>query len=226
MSIWGGSGSSGTISHSSLSNRDIEGNHARIQPSSSPMDLEIDCGTDKTLYLKETVYNEFIPSVSVLASGAASPDTVNHTIQSVVGAYYSFDGTATEERLTIKIELYHDYKEGSDIEIHVHAMPNDNTSGNAIWYFDYFVSKINSTTVAGSTLSGTASIQANTQYKDYTTSLGTITGTGLAIGDFIIGTLRRTPTGIGDTYGGEMLLKQVAAHCEIDTLGSRTRYNK
>ena len=223
MSVWG---KFGTSSHNSLSNRDAAGNHTKIKPSSSPMDLEVDCGTDKTLVLKETVYNEFIPSVSVLASGAASPDTVNHTIQSVSGAYYSFDGTTTEERLTVKIELYHDYKEGSDIEIHVHAMPNNNTAGNAIWYFDYFVSKINSAPVAGGTLSGTASIQANTQYKDYTTSLGTITGTGLAIGDFIIGTLRRTPAGAGDTYSGEMLLKQIAAHCEIDTLGSRTRYNK
>ena len=42
----------------------------------------------------------------------------------------------------------------------------------------------------------------------------------------ILGTLRRTPAGAGDTYGDDMLLKQIAAHCEKDTLGIRQRYIK
>lgn len=59
---------------------------------------------------------------------------------------------------------------------------------------------------------------------DKTVSLGTIPGSGVKIGDFIIGTLRRTP--LGDTYPDDMALKQIAAHCQLDTIGSRQRYAK
>jgi hypothetical protein len=192
----------------------------------APSDIHITTGVEKTLVLDTPVYDDFLPSVSVLATGGASPDTTNHTIQGVIGSYYSFDGGATEERLTIKIELLHGYKEGSDIEIHVHTMPSTTGSGNVIWYFDYFYSPVNAASIAGGTLSATQTIAASTQYNDYTTTIGIISGTGRKIGDFIIGTLRRTPSGAGDTYGADMLLKRVAAHAELDTTGSRQRYVK
>lgn len=189
-------------------------------------DLTFILGAGKTLVFNPIVYDDFIPSVSVQGTGSASPDIVNHTIEGVVGSYYSFDGANTEERLTIKIELYHGYKEGSDIEIHVHAMPNGNTAGDVEWFFDYFISPVNAAPITGGTLSAIATIALNSQYWDSTETIGIIPGIGRKIGDFIIGTLRRTPAGAGDTYSGEMLLKQVAAHCEIDTLGSRQRYVK
>src|SRR5690606_3292413 len=96
-------------------------------------DLVLDCGQYKTLRLEEPVYDDFIPSVSVLATGGASPDVTNHTIQSVLGSYYSFDCAATEERLTVNVELYHGYKVDSDIEVHVHAMPSTHDSGEVAW---------------------------------------------------------------------------------------------
>lgn len=188
-------------------------------------DLVIDCGTNSTIRLVEPVYDDFIPSVTVFASGAASPDIVTHTIQSVLGAYWCFDGANTEERLTVKIEMYHGYKIGTDIEVHVHCMPSDNNTGDVVWYFDYFYSKVNAASSAGGTISKQFTVTSNSQYNDYTVSLGTISGTGLNIGDFIIGTLRRTPTS-PDTYGADMLVKQIAVHCQMDTIGSRQRYVK
>lgn len=193
-------------------------------------DLTLDCGADKTTVFDPVVYDDFIPAVTVLAIGAASPDVVNHTIQGVLGSYYGFDGAATEERLTVKIELYHGYKTGSNIEIHVHAMPSTNNSGDAVWYFDYFYSRVNAAPEAGSVaFSKQFTVGANKQYHDITVSIGTISGapggTPLNIGDFIIGTLRRTPSS-PDTYPDDILLKQVAAHCQLDTLGSRQMYIK
>ncbi len=187
-------------------------------------DLTVDCGALKTLALVEPVYDDFIPAVSVLATGSASPDVINVIVEGVAGSYFGFDGAATEERLTVKIELYHGYKEGSDIEIHVHSMPTTNNTGTCIWYFDYFYSPVNAAPVTGSTLSATATMTENQLGYDKTVSLGTIPGSGVKLGDFIIGTLRRTP--LGDTYPDDMALKQIAAHCQLDTIGSRQRYAK
>lgn len=55
-------------------------------------------------------------------------------------------------------------------------------------------------------------------------SLQDQTTPAVKLGDFIIGTLRRTP--LGDTYPDDMALKQIAAHCQLDTIGSRQRYAK
>lgn len=80
----------------------------------------------------------------------------------------------------------------------------------------------------GGTLSVVVQISANTQYYDYTRTIGIISGatiSGMTIGDFVVGSFRRTPTG-ADTYGGEILLKQVAAHVELNSNGSRQRYIK
>jgi hypothetical protein len=193
-------------------------------------DITLDSGANKTAVFDPVVYDDFVPAVTVLATGSASPDVVNHTIQGVLGSYYGFDGGSTEERLTIKIELYHGYKVGSNIEIHVHAMPSTNNSGEVVWHFDYFYSRINAAPEAGSVaFSKQFTVAANKQYNDYTVAIGTISGapggTPLNIGDFIIGTLRRTPTA-PDTYPDDMLLKQIAAHCQLDTLGSRQMYIK
>ena len=172
-----------------------------------------------------TVYDDFVCSLSVPAAGVAAPDIVNYTILGTPTSFYSFDGAATEERLNCNIEMYHAYKVNSDVEIHAHFMPSTTAAGVVVLYYDYFISKVNQAPIAGGTLSVVVPISANTQYHDYTRTLGIISGATLNIGDFIIGSFRRTPTGT-DTYTGEIMLKQVAAHCELDTVGSRQRYIK
>lgn len=154
----------------------------------------------------------------------------NYTADSVLNQTFDATNTALNANLVASTAYIAPttHVTASDIgavnDTYVHSMPTTNNTGTCIWYFDYFYSPVNAAPVTGSTLSATATMTENQLGYDKTVSLGTIPGSGVKIGDFIIGTLRRTP--LGDTYPDDMALKQIAAHCQLDTIGSRQRYAK
>ena len=53
-----------------------------------------------------------------------------------------------------------------------------------------------------------------------------INATRFSLGDKIRFNLRRSHSGVNDTYAGDALFEQIAMHVEIDTLGSCQRYIK
>jgi len=78
----------------------------------TPTDLLITTGAFKTMVLSEPVWRDEYPTMVVPASGSAAPDDVGHTIGGVVRTLRSFDGNATEERLSGSFEIPHDYMMG------------------------------------------------------------------------------------------------------------------
>lgn len=183
---------------------------------------------DGTLVAKgeAITFRDEYPSILIPVSGAAAPDSVAHTIGGVARQLYGFDGGNTQEILSGSFEIPHDYAYGEIIEIHVHYRPSTIGGGNIQWFLDWEYSPSQGLPTPQTTLNVVDIIEANKRYLHKLVSLGVFPNLGFTIGGKIGFNLRRTPSGILDTYGADALLEQIAIHIPIDTLGSRQRYIK
>jgi len=182
-------------------------------------DLIVDCGTDKTIELAETVYKD--ENFSGFAAGATAnvPDAVAWDSGTIYAR--AFDGNATTEQLFAGAELQHDYKEGTDLVFHIHWAPTTANSGNVKWQLTYTIERDNTGTIASGTLSAVDAADG-TAWVPTRVDLGTVTGTSLQIGDQIQCRLFRDPSDGDDTYGDDAALAfTFGYHYEVNTLGSR-----
>ena len=166
----------------------------------------------------EDCWNDINFEGSGLKTGASAPDYV--AVLPSGGIYlYGFDGGASVESVHGGGEILHDYKEGSDLYVHVHWMPTTAGAGNVRWYFEYAIAPVGGTfgapsTIYGETDTGTAA------WDHILTSIATIDGAGITIGSHLLFRLYRDPG--DDTYAADAALMSVGVHYLIDTLGSKT----
>lgn len=146
--------------------------------------------------------------------GATSPDYGTITIQGVTMPTDLWDDN---EYKTVKFELNHEYKDGSDCDIHTRVFPTDDTAGTIAFEFNYFVMHVDGTTSAGATKTLSGTIEAN----DKTNNIGqylsaVISGTSLVNGDQLIGTFKRLATG---TYGSDVSIMEIGCHIPVGQTG-------
>ena len=159
-----------------------------------------------------------------LGAGASAPDFTT-AIQGGILAP-GFDGGSTMEQLYGVIELPHDYKEGSDIQPHVHWCPSDTGAGNVVWRLEYtWCNAIPATVFPGAnTITGT-SAAATVAKTNTPVDIGTglISGAGMKISSHFAFRLYRDPNNVDglDTYGSDALLISFGLHYQVDALGSR-----
>jgi hypothetical protein len=104
---------------------DYNGTVGRIQTDLvAPSDLLIDCGTNKTIELQETVYNDLVlPLDSARVPAANAPSW-----ESFVGNLnaYAYEVNDYQEFTS---EILHGYNSGSDLEFHIHGALNAALAG-------------------------------------------------------------------------------------------------
>lgn len=181
---------------------------------------------DGTLKLNgtATVFKDI--SLSGLAfspAGAAAPDLINFVNANL--QIYAFDGGVTTERLYITTEMNHDYKEGSDLEVHVHWTPTNTGTGDVYWQLYYSWQSANGTFGTPQLIASTSAARGTAWQNTYGT-FGTISGAGQTINSQLVLQLFRIPTATEDTYTGDAALIALGLHYEIDALGSRERTSK
>lgn len=187
----------------------------------NPSDLNIDCGTDKTLELIETVYKDENLSGAILSRPVASqPDEVQFVDN--VGAntgIYTW-GFAVGEKLSGAWEFQHDYAEGTNIVFHIHWQGNDAPTGTdkVQWQLTYTVMQEGQTLDPATTI--TVETDIDTQYEGYRSDFAAITGTNFDIGDQFLFTIERIAAS-ADEYGGDAVVATMGMHYQVNTLGSR-----
>jgi hypothetical protein len=145
---------------------------------------------------------------------------------------YTFD--ATNDEVFGASEVTHRYKEGSDIEAHIHWATNglEGADKYVKWELEYTIANADGaapfTSAFGTTvvLSKETVIPANTPDRSHIiTDLGNISGTGIKIGTYICWRLRRIAASstapAADPFG-----LAVGFHVQMDTVGSRQKYIK
>lgn len=194
----------------------------------TPNDLIITCGTDKTLVLTETVYNDLYTGIAAAKIPAANyPDWTAFTANT---SAYTFKVNDYADLTTI--EVLHDYKEGTDLEVHLHLATNglNNATARKVKYTVYYTwaqpNTGSNVFSAESSLTAELDIPANQADKSsFYLSLGTITGTNMKIGAQIKFRIKRVAC-TGTEPISDPFLGMVGVHYQIDSIGSRSLSTK
>lgn len=168
-----------------------------------------------------TVFDDEYASYFFSETGATAPDVV--TVSGNNKAY-GFDGASTLEGLNCFIELPHRYKEGSDIELHIHYLRKTAGSGDVKWFADYSICPLMGALVASQTVSVVKTVGV-VDYCDVAT-IAIIPGAGRKISDVIALRIYRNPADAQDTYAADVIMTSFGIHYELDTMGSRQMYVK
>lgn len=185
-------------------------------------DWKIDCGTDKTIELQETVYKDINVGASILTLAAANrPTLATFTDETGTDTLITTYSYGVGDLSSGSFELQHDYKEGTDLVFHIHwqgiTAPAGGTD-NVNWELIYTLARDGQTLDAATTI--TSEVAFTTQYAFARTDFTAITGTNFLIGDQFLFRIRRVAAS-GDEYGGGSLVATAGIHYEVDTLGSR-----
>jgi len=249
MSIWRDVDALAVPNHNDTTNRDAPGNHSLLAPSSDGADalslrkadgttildtlntttgvrkfgdvaggntLEIEADGTAKFNGDATVYKDLIMPATNLRTGT-TPPTFAAFLNGVYGL--RFDAGAADE-LHGAVELQHDYKEGSDLVVHVHWSPTTTNTGNIVWGFEYTVANPASTFPATTNTTGTPTAAPGVVSRHVLQNVLTISGVGLKIGAIVAFRIYRQNGGT-DTFTGNAFLHSVGIHYECDTIGSR-----
>jgi hypothetical protein len=189
----------------------------------SARDLTVVTGSQKTLVLDTPVWEDMVVSMTNVKAPAADPPTWRAYLQSEVPAF-SKDAVNV---LYFSAQLPHSYKEGSDLEFHVHLSYPDATSGNSTWYLSYSWANINANFPAASsvTLNYVAAPGVADRHQMVTIA-PTISGVGKTISSVILCSIQRLGNVLADNYNNEIYLVSGDFHYQVDTMGSRQQVIK
>lgn len=162
-------------------------------------------------------------------SGARVPAANQPSWTTFVGNLnqYTFDVNDYLELSATEIE--HSYKEGSDIEIHIHWATNgtDVSDRTVKWEVEYSIANMITGAFSSSTVvSVEDTIPAGTADRThFYTNISEITGTGFKIGANFIARVRRIASS-GTEPSSDPFGLMLGLHVEKDTIGSRQESSK
>lgn len=184
----------------------------------APSDLHINCGTDKTVVLDETVWRDLWVSIDATRVVGTTSTVMVGNIRELV---FSNNDTADFP----SVELQHDYKEGTDLKAHLHiATRGTNISAYNVRYtVEYSWADTDGVFPAPSLLDIETTIAGGTAAVTHKfIDLGTIAGTGKHIGSQLKYQLKKIASSVNDApVANNPYVLQVGLHYEQDTMGSR-----
>lgn len=165
-----------------------------------------------------------IPGLAIRTAG------VNEPTLSAFGSstkIYTFSGTTMNECF-FTVQLPHGYKEGSDIEPHIHWCPMTSPAStlNVRWGLDYQWQNRAAVYSATDTSILVTAATGTTGYTHIVSSFGAISGAGKTISSILVCRLYRLPADAADTYTNAAGLLSFDFHYEIDSIGSNTATTK
>jgi hypothetical protein len=181
-------------------------------------DLQVACGTDKTLVLNETVWVDIDSPILIRTTGAGIPTlaTFNGNLTMPQWAVNDFNQCESQE-------FIHEWKEGSTCYWHLHLNTNglDATDRYVKFELEYAYSVAGVWTFPAVVTTADILIPANTPDKSQIIMpLANFTPTNTKIGDHFIARLKRVAsTGTAPTNNPWIPMLQL--HVQKDTIGSR-----
>ena len=193
-------------------------------------DLHVITGDGKTVVLDNAIYGELPPVPVVGAKLGATAPTLATFVSDV--EQYTFDNT--NDYIIGATEITHKYKEGTDLSPHVHWATNglEGVDKTVKWQLNYTISNADGTAPFESSFGAQVALSEETIIPDSTadrshiiTGLGTIDGTLLKIGAYIVWRFERIASS-GTEPAADPFALAVGFHHVIDTVGSRGLFTK
>jgi hypothetical protein len=185
----------------------------------SARDLTVVTGASKTVVLDTPVWDDMVVVMSNVKAPAANAPVWTPYKGSEVPAFKK-DATNT---LYFATQLSHAYKEGSNIEFHIHIAYPDNLTGNSTWYFTYSWANVDGTFPPASNSGNVVVVSPSTvDYHQLAQMVASIDGTGKTVSSVLLCSISRLG-GVGaDNYDNVIYLMSGDFHFLKDTIGSRT----
>jgi len=198
----------------------------------APSDLLIDCGTDKTIELQETVYCDYVTPLGPNNwNGVSNNPVLTKLFDDGSGSQgvYAFVFSDGDEAL-ITIQMPHSWKEGTTIQPHIHFMTTSDVSpaDNFGIEFEYSWVDIGEDFPANSTLETndiSTGINSDIMHQAAHITATGIDGTGHTISSVLLCRIKRVAA-TGDNYGDGVAILDFDIHFEMDTIGSRQEFIK
>lgn len=137
-------------------------------------------------------------------------------------------GPNNDEYIYFTAQLDHGYREGTDIEFHLHLAYPDAGVGDTVWNFSYSWADIGGTFPVASNVLGVAiAAPGVADYHQLAEIEGEIDGTGKNISSVLLCSLSRQGfSSEDDTYANSVYLVALDFHIRINSIGSRTMLTK
>jgi len=188
-------------------------------------DLVATCGAEKTLLLTTEVWEDLPTPFDAAKVPASNMPTWAGFIGNLNA--YTFD---IGDYLEITTEVLHGYKEGEDIEVHVHWATNGQEVGDTAvnWEVEWSIANSDPSTGVGDAFGATTTDTTETTIPGATpdlthmyTSVETIPGAAVTIGAIIKARVRRVAA-VGTDPAADPFGLMLGVHYPKDTMGSRT----
>ena len=172
-----------------------------------------------------TVWNDLPPNPIVRSRNPASNNPTLATFKGAIDQY-TF---AVDDYVADNFEVLHEYKEGTDLYVHIHWSNNGTEATDKFvrWQFEYTIA--NAYGVFGDVATLTTDdikIPADTADRTHlVNNIGVVSGDDLKIGAVIAYNIKRVAA-TGTAPSSNPFGLQVAAHIEMDTMGSRLVFTK
>jgi len=160
-------------------------------------------------------------------ASALSPQNQNAAVPEydTTNVGWLFDDSQTES-ITIIAQLPHAWREGSDVEAHVHW--EQSADDSVVWQLQYKWAN-----VGGAVPGSWSTVKDSGNSQSYTsgtlhqlTGIGTLDGTGKTLSSVIKMKLSRLGASSGDNHSGDILMTEFDIHYQIDGFGSSLEYTK
>lgn len=164
-----------------------------------------------------------VPISSAKRLGLTDPDWVKFKDDGAgsVGVYaLAFDNVRDEE-VFFSVQMPHSYKEGSDIDPHVHWAPSSGAAGDVIWALEYVWADETTGVFGNTTIITITTATAEVSHKHQRAEFAYISGTGKKISSMLMCRLYRFATSASDDYAADVFLLEFDFHFRLDTAGSR-----
>ena len=177
------------------------------------------CKTDKTKGIRLVGIDNWDDIRVPVSAVRQNPATTKPDLINFVGGtqILGFDNAASEA-VTFVAQIPHSYKEGTDIECHVHWSPTSDAAGGVRWILEYSWANKDSTFPSTATMGATGNTAS--QNKHIYTDIGEISGTGKTISSMLVGKLIRNVSHTDDDYGADAGLLEIDFHYRKDSFGS------
>lgn len=189
-------------------------------------DIQITCGSQKTVELQNTVWDDLRIVPGAFQFAGVSDPTLDTWQPDGSGATFRVYKFQTNDEVFFTCQLPHTYKLETDLKAHMHWAPHSRgitESGNTVnWALDYSWANKNSAFASSSTIAIPGTCSGTNDLHEKTSSV-TITGTGKGISSMLICRLYRNTgdTWVGTTAAQSPAILEFDLHFEINTQGSR-----
>ena len=183
-----------------------------------------------------SVWDDLLINSGIFSFAGTADPTLSNWQPAASGTTFKVYKFKKNDVVYFSCQIPHTYKEGTDINVHVHWTPcdrgNEESGAYVGWKLDYSWANINGAAFgASATIDMSDTCTGTDDYHEVSAGLTSLDGTGMTISSMLVCSLYRSDTGTDDTWAGTLAaqspaLLQFDLHHEIDAAGSRIEWVK